>query len=111
MPLLKQYPYCLLQEQPCSHPELPAELPVSFVTGPHDVPSHGPAKALVSWFLVVLGAMAWSRPLSAHIWSSRAGGGRRAQLVFQHSPGLSVLGVEVEAGLAPCLPHPGECLK
>ena len=59
----------------------------------------------------LLGAMAWSRPLSAHIWSSRAGGGRRAQLDFQHSPGLSVLGVEVEAGLAPCLPHPSECLK
>ena len=41
MSLLKQCPYCLLQEQPCSQPELPAELPVSFVARPHGVQSHG----------------------------------------------------------------------
>ena len=55
--------------------------------------------------------MAWSRPLSRHNWSSRTGVGRRAQLDVQRSPGLAVQGVEVEAGLPSCLPHPGEDLK
>ena len=35
------------------------------------------SRALLNWFLVVLGAMVWSRPLSMNIWSSRTGGGRR----------------------------------
>ena len=60
---------------------------------------------------VVLGAMAWSRPLTLHFWSSRAGVGRRAQLDIQRGPGLAVLGVEVEGGLPPGLPHPGEGLE
>ena len=60
-----------------------------------------PSRAQVNLFLVVLGAMAWSRPLSAHIWSSRAGGGRGVKLDVQNCPALAVLGVEVEASLPP----------
>ena len=52
-----------------------------------------------------------SRPLSSHIWSSRAGVGRRTQLDVQCGPGLTVQGVEVKAGLPPCLPDPGESLE
>ena len=42
MSLLKQCPYCLLQEQPClrSQLELTAELPVSLVARRHDEKRH-----------------------------------------------------------------------
>ena len=70
--------------------------------------SPGPPLVLLK---VVFRAMAWSRPLPSHVWSSRAGVSRRAELDVQCGPGLAVLGVEVEGGLPPCLPHPGKGLE
>ena len=86
-------------------PELPAEFPVSFVARAHNEQRHGLGQKVCAGKGVdelVLGG-AWGNDfvqasLHAHL-EFQVRGRRKAQLDFQHSPGLALLGVEVEAGL------------